>query len=118
MNPDEFEKKLSEVAIWERKHIKAADGGRKPYGEPLGQVPTEIVLKKLKPKPCPVRPNQFDCVWTYKNYPYGKQKVFVQRCKTCGLTITPKGNEVDIPIIEGNFAMKILFMDEQLEKDK
>jgi len=120
MDLKDFENKLSQVAYWERKEIKPseAQSGRKPYGEPIGEKPTEIVLKKLRFEPCPVSGRNEKCHWHLKHYLYGKTKLWVERCTTCGLTLTPEGNSLILPIIDGNLALKVILHDRECANNK
>lgn len=120
MDLKDFEKKLSEVAYWERKEIRPSETqpSRKPYGEPLGEKPTEIILKSLKFEPCPVSGREEKCLWHMKHYVYAKTKIWVERCTTCGLTKTPQGNTLILPIIDGNLALKVINHDKECAGNK
>ena len=121
MNKTEFLNKLSQVADWEYSEVKgSADDpqGRKAYGEPLGVKPLEISIKNIKYQPCAVSGLEQRCYWHVKIYNYSRQKLRIKRCITCGLTITPEGNTLIVPVIDANLALKVLLHDKEVKNNK
>lgn len=91
MNQEEFERKLSEVCEWEWRKVQGSAG---PQARNLedGDDPMELVVKRLKPIPCKINPGEVNCDFVIKHYEHGARKYLTQRCKTCGIVITPKKN--------------------------
>lgn len=116
MDKEDFEKKLSKVAEWEYRDVRAAD----PYSgsKAIGPTPQELLIKKIKTNPCPETGLDQHCHWHLKTYTYAKEKLRINRCATCGLTITPAGNKVIIPIVDMNLALKTKLHDKEVADNK
>lgn len=93
MDQKEFEEKLSLVAEWEWRRVQGTAG---PSARNLedGENPMELVVTKLKDRPCEFHKDRANCYFNIKPYDYGKETLVVQRCK-CGTAITPKGNVIE-----------------------
>lgn len=101
MEQKEFLKKLSEVAEWEYQEVKTPTprGLKQPVDLTHLETPKEIVITKIKPSPCPYKPEQQGCSmkinwWVINGYG-SRRKVRVVRCETCNHVITPNGHFVD-----------------------
>jgi hypothetical protein len=121
MNKTEFLNKLSQVADWEWREVKGQSDDsiiRKPYGESLGIKPLEVSIKNIKYRPCAVSGLEQRCYWHLKIYNYSRQKLRIKRCITCGLTITPEGNTLIVPVIDVNLALKVILHDREVKNNK
>jgi hypothetical protein len=100
MEQNEFLEKLSLVADWEIREVKASTpiGLKQPLDLRELETPKELVVTKIKPCPCPYKEGFEGCKlkinwWVINNY-RGK-KIRVVRCDTCSHVITPKGQFAD-----------------------
>lgn len=99
MKQNEFLEKLSEVAEWEMRDVKVStpQGLTQPADLRHLETPKEIVIKRIRPCPCPYKEGFEGCKlkinwWVVNNY--NGKKIRVVRCETCDHVITPKGNFV------------------------
>ena len=116
MENELFLKKLTEVADWEWATLQ---GESRPDG-PRGykdtadlEKPQQILLKQLKPCPCPHREGYANCQIRINFKKFQGQQVKVSRCDTCKSLITPKGHVIVNPPTVHNYPSLILERDEE-----
>jgi hypothetical protein len=109
MDQKQFEQKLSEVAEWRREPLSNENLHKGGY-EYLAEVPTKIVIKKIKPTACPYVEGNTDCDISCKFYEHLGQRIFVRRCQNCRHVITPKGHVFYMPSVH-NIAARVVFVD-------
>ena len=118
MEQNEFLEKLSQVADWEIREVKTTTprGLTQPVDLKGLATPTELVVTKIKPCPCPYKEEFSDCRlkinwWTISNY--NGKKIRVVKCETCSHVITPKGNFADAKDVQ-NLAYFVGKVDREL----